>query len=79
MIIFGDLNGKTGREDDFVRDSFDEHSPVADNPCYMRDIPIERQNLDSHTPDQQGKRILETCKNMSLRILNGRVTGDENG
>ena len=79
LIIFGDLNGKTGKEDDFVRDNFDEHSPVADNPCYVSDIPCDRENLDTHSIDQQGKRILEICKNMSLRILNGRVTGDELG
>ena len=35
--------------------------------------------MDPHPLDQQGKRILEICKNMSLRILNGRVKGDENG
>ena len=79
MIIFGDLNGKTGTEDDFVRDNLDDHSPVASNPCYVRDIPSARRNMDLHPLDQQGKRILETCKNMSLRILNGRVTGDETG
>ena len=79
LIIFGDLNGKTGVEDDFVRDNLDNHSPVADNPCYIRDSPTERKNIDPHPVDQQGKRILETCKNMSLRILNGRVKGDENG
>ena len=35
--------------------------------------------MDAHPVDQQGKRILEICKNMSLRILNGRTAGDENG
>ena len=73
------MNGKTGREDDFVTDSFDDHSPVAENPCYVRDTPISRNNKDTHPLDQQGKRILEVCKNMSLRILNGRTCGDELG
>ena len=79
LIIFGDLNGKTGTDDDFVVDDFDNHSPVVDNPCYVRDIPSPRNNRDPHPPDQQGKRILELCKNMAVRILNGRIPGDEVG
>ena len=79
LILIGDLNGKTGTDDDFVLDSSDEHSPVAGNPCYVRDDPIGRKNRDKHPTDQQGKRILEICKNMSMRILNGRINGDETG
>ena len=79
LIIIGDLNGKTGLEEDYVSDSSDDHSPVAEIPCYIRDIPSARENMDKHPLDQQGKRILETCKNMSLRILNGRSKGDEKG
>ena len=75
LIIMGDLNGRTCLEEDFVRDSSDDHSPI-NTQGYVKDTPITRQNCDPHSVDQQGKRILELSKNMSLRILNGRTPGD---
>ena len=63
LVIIGDLNGKTRMEEDFVQDSLDDHSPVVENQCYIRDTaPCERKNCDPHPTDQQGRRILETCK-----------------
>ena len=75
----GDLNGKTKTEDDFVRDSNDEHSPINDIPIYITDSQLERKNRDPHPLDEQGKMILELCKSNSLGILNGRTIGDESG
>ena len=79
LIIMGDLNGKTELDEDFVRNTDYDHSPVINNQCYMKDSPSKRQNSDPHLTDLQGKRILEMCKNMSLRILNGRTSGDIQG
>ena len=45
---------KTGEEDDFVRDNLDSHSPIAYNPCYIRDVPSKLKNMDPHPLDQQG-------------------------
>ena len=77
----GDLNGKTELDEDFVKDITDDHSPIntSISQCYIKDNPSIRKNLDAHLTDQQGKRILELCKNMNMRILNGRTTGDEIG
>lgn len=77
-IIMGDLNGKTKFGEDFVRDNSDDHSPI-NIPFYNKDMYINRQNSDTHPIDQQGKRILELCKNISVRILNGRNHGDIEG
>ena len=75
----GDLNGRTKKEDDFVRDSADKHSPIEDIPGYITDTPLERNNKDDTAVDAQGKMILDICKSNSLRILNGRTKGDEFG
>ena len=73
-FIMGDLNGKTNLEHDYVSDMLDDHSPIPQGT--KRDTPLSRNNTDPHPPDQQGKRILELCKNISFRILNGRTKGD---
>ena len=75
----GDLNGRTKMEDDFVTDEDDKHSPI-NMPFYTKDDILKgRQNMDTHTPDEQGKMILGLCKSSALRILNGRTPGDEEG
>ena len=78
FIIVGDLNGRTKLAEDFVRDDLDDHSPI-NVPFYTKDTYLERQNMDGHTIDSQGKLILEICKNSRLRILNGRTVGDTSG
>ena len=79
FLVMGDLNGRTGTDGDFVRDSDDKHSPIADIPFYTTDSQLTRNNRDTHAVDEQGKTILEICKANSLRILNGRTMGDEVG
>ena len=77
-LVLGDLNGRTGRVEDFVRDDRDKHCP-ADNPLYTRDSFLSRNNTDCNPVDQQGKLVLDLCKNTGLRILNGRTFGDSAG
>ena len=77
-IIMGDLNGRTNVKDDFVRDSGDKHSPI-NNPTYVKDQVLERGNMDKTPVDEQGKKVLEICKQASYRILNGRSRGDRVG
>ena len=48
-------------------------------PFYTKDTSINRNNQDNHVIDSQGKIILDLCKTSSLRILNGRTTGDIKG
>ena len=77
-IIMGDLNGKTKKGQNFVRDSLDKHSPI-NTVFYNKDDYLSRENKDGHAIDEQGKIILELCKNAKLRILNGRTVGDQHG
>ena len=74
----GDLNGKTNLGEDFVRDDLDKHSPINVT-SYKKDTYICRKNMDNHPIDTQGKTILNLCKYLSLRILNGRTEGDPFG
>ena len=60
-------------------DEDDKHSPIVDIPSYIGDIPLKRQNYDNHSVDKQGERLLELCRNSSIRILNGRIKGDRFG
>ena len=78
-LIMGELNGRTQKGDDFVRDNFDKYSPINDVPAYTKDEATERKNQDTHKIDEQGKLILDLCKSHSLRILNGRTSGDTQG
>ena len=74
----GDLNGRTGKIDDYVNDSADKHSPI-NVPFYTKDTGLNRNNQDINPTDEQGKIILDLCKSNSLRILNGRSYGDKEG
>ena len=74
-IIMGDLNGRTKLGDDFVRDGSDKHSPI-NAPFYTKDTQLARTNPDTHPIDQQGRKILQICKSLPVRILNGRTHGD---
>ena len=58
FLVMGDLNGRTKREEDFIRDSADKHSPIGDIPGYITDTQMERNNRDTHAIDEQGKTIL---------------------
>ena len=79
-MVFGDLNGKTGTEDDFVMDADDRHSPINDIEGYQADTPpSKRNNMDTKKTDKQGKIILELCQSHRIRILNGRTIGDRWG
>ena len=53
----GDLNGRTKIGDDFVRDSTDKHPPINVS-LYTKDTNRGRNNHDTHSIDQQWKRIL---------------------
>ena len=44
FLVMGDLNGRTGTDGDFVRDSDDKHSPIADIPFYTTDSQLTRNN-----------------------------------
>ena len=76
VIIAGDLNARTGILDDFIETDNSAHSPVDCAPL-LSDV-SNRKNLDGHV-NNNGKSILEICKALDLRFLNGRLKGDSLG
>ena len=79
QIIMGDLNGRTSKDDDFIQEKYETHSPMRDIEAYEFDTPTTRRNADPSPSDAHGKMILNICKNLQLRILNGRTPGDRWG
>ncbi len=79
-ILLGDLNGRTNTSPDQIEDGHDDHSPINDIGMYTRFQPLQtRNNMDTALVDQQGKHIINKCKSLNLRILNGRTKGDRAG
>lgn len=76
-IILGDFNAKTGTQPDYIVNDNVDYLNI--NKDYICDTPLVRCNLDPHPPDAHGKKLLELCKNSSLRIVNGRKLGDSAG
>ncbi len=78
-IILGDLNGRTSNADDFIKETYDVHSPVHDIQIHTTQPPPERRNMDRHPLDEHGKLIIDLCKTFHTCILNGRTPGDRWG
>ena len=78
-LIMGDLNGRTSDNQDFIDEETDKHSPTQDIDTYIPDSPISRRNTDTNPADTNGKLIINLCKTLQLRILNGRTPGDRWG
>ena len=76
QIIMGDLNGRTATEADYIQEDYDAHSPLQDLSHYQLDTPSNRNNMDNQPVDGHGKMILNVCKNLQVRILNGLTAGD---
>ena len=72
----GDFNARTGTENDFI---VEEHNNFVldDNFPLPRQVP-NRKSFDSHI-NEHGKYLIELCKSLDLRILNGRCKGDSLG
>ncbi|MCU7800906.1 MAG: reverse transcriptase family protein [gamma proteobacterium symbiont of Lucinoma myriamae] len=76
----GDFNSRTLKLPDFIINDDDKHTPVPD--YYVSDekeLLHLRQNEDISSSNEYGKRLLDMCKELQLRILNGRTMGDLNG
>ena len=43
QLIMGDLNGRTGEVEDFIREDNDHHSPAQEASTYIPDVPIPRK------------------------------------
>ena len=71
VIINGDLNAKTGVEDDFViPDKYNDLTNIQHGDA------IRKRNSQDKTLNERGRFVLNMCKGLDLHIVNGRKTGD---
>ena len=75
VILLGDFNSRTGKYEDHI--SIDSDN-LLDNTSENSFIPKQRNNYDNIL-NGHGKNLLQVCKNLDLRIINGRVRGDSMG
>ncbi len=73
VLVVGDLNARTGCGADYTVDS------LVDD-CQLGPVPTctVRNNQDTHV-NSHGRELLRLCQRSGLRIVNGRVSGDETG
>ena len=76
VILAGDFNARTGSKNDFITSDSCKVVP-GDSLPMPNEVPI-RKNFDQHLNDH-GKILLEICKSLDIRILNGRCKGDSFG
>lgn len=76
IVLAGDFNARTGKENDFITDESGKFIPGGDIPPPPN--LTKRQNFDNIVNDH-GKQLLDLCKTCDLRILNGRSKGDTLG
>ena len=73
--ILGDLNARTGNENDFITyDKFDETFGITNNKVYLK-----RNSEDLAKTSSRGNDLLDFCKGNNTAIVNGRTIGDLNG
>ena len=79
-MIMADFNAHVpiNALDYIADDDLDSHIPLP-NDVYSPDIPLARNTVELKELNQNVKSLIEMCKSMSVRILNGRVAGDNCG
>ena len=74
VLVVGDLNARTGTNADYtLYNIVDEHVPIGASPTSM-----QRSSQDGIV-NSHGRELLGLCRRTGLRIVNGRVSGDETG
>ena len=77
IILMGDLNARSETWPDFIIDENNDHIPVPPPDLYEVDSIniLSRYNCDKGS-NSYGRKLIELCKTVPLRILNGRKLGD---
>jgi exonuclease III len=74
IIILGDLNSRTGGLQEYIRNDSNEHLPVL--PLYTdTEATFDRHSQDTNV-NSYGRKFIDLCRSVPLRILNGRKLGD---
>ena len=78
ILVIGDLNSRTGVEQDYIMDDNINHIPGADDWYIVDDFNIPRISRDSQT-NTFGRTLIQLCRDCGIHILNGRFPGDVDG
>ena len=73
VIVLGDMNARTSNLPDNSETAGFQH--MSNIQLENEGVFIQRQNCDKET-NKNGKSLIEFCKNLNLRTLNGRKVGD---
>ena len=74
LILMGDLNSRTANLEDFFENDSNEYMPVT-NIYLDTEYTFVRNSLDEKV-NGYGRKFLDMCRSLPLRILNGRKVGD---
>ena len=76
----GDINAylPSNATDYLTNHNFDDHVLLPDN-IYQLDNPLPRNTMKTRNINHNGKLLIDMCKAVPLRILNGTTTGDSFG
>jgi hypothetical protein len=77
LILMGDLNARTKTLPDFIPNENNHHIPVPPPELYHTDCIKMKTIFNTDLRfNSYGTKFLDLCKNLPLRILNGRFLGD---
>jgi hypothetical protein len=74
VAIMGDMNARVSVKADFLDENGNEYLNLPTNYCVDK-VRTVRNNMDKIS-NKYGNSLLNICKNLQLRILNGRCPGD---
>ena len=74
LILMGDLNSRTGSILDYIANESNDYMPVPN--IYTDTEYTFARNSQDDKINSYGRKLIELCKSLPLRILNGRKLGD---
>ena len=79
-MVMADFNAhvRYNSLDFIVHDDLDDHVPLPSD-IYCPDIPLTRNTMELRKLNPNGESLIDMCKSVSVRIVNGRVAGDNCG
>jgi len=72
VLKAGDMNARVGQTCDYINND----RPLPDNDAILIDTPLFQVSRDL-TSNRFGDNLLDICKSTNLRIVNGRLNGDQ--
>ena len=80
VLLMGDLNARSGVLDDFVdKDNDDRLEIYSKCSHYQHDTALSKRTNSDVKHNVFGKNLINMCKILQMRILNGRTIGDIKG